>query len=251
MKKTVGKNCIAVAAAIGLLFLAWGLAYVCVGNELIVPAFSDCMRALGALLLSSAFWKAFFSTLLRVVFAFALSFVSAAVFAVAAYLLPHFAKMIAPIVAVFRSAPTLAVLLVVLLFAGGGLAPVIVAFLTLFPTLYAGLYAALRNTDGALVEMSRAYKVPLKKRIFGLYLPAIAPAAAREGAAALALALKLVVSAEVLAATAKSLGGMMQEAKTYLDVPNLFALVIATFLVGLLVEIAGAAVATALERRTK
>lgn len=251
MKERLVKNCIAWAAAIGVLLAVWGIAYLIVGNGSIVPAFSDCVRALGSLLVSSAFYAAFFSTLLRVLCAFSISFVSALFLAVVSYLLPYFAKILAPIVSVLRVLPTLAVLLILLLFTSGALAPVAVAFLTLFPMLYTGLYAALKQTDTQLIEMSRVYKVPKKRQAFSLYLPTILPVAAREGAAAFALALKLVVSAEVLAMTAKSLGGMMQESKAYLDIPSLFALVLTALLVGLVIEGLGALCAGALERRLK
>jgi len=59
------------------------------------------------------------------------------------------------------------------------------------------------------------------------------------------------VSAEVLANTYKSLGGMMQESRLYLEMPTLFALVVVTFLVGILLETLGAAIATLVERRVK
>ena len=51
---------------------------------------------------------------------------------------------------------------------------------------------------------------------------------AREGAAALGFAVKLVVSAEVLAGTFVSVGGAMQEARASMDIPLLFALTIVT-----------------------
>ncbi|MBQ8684971.1 MAG: ABC transporter permease subunit [Clostridia bacterium] len=247
--RTVWKNCITGLAAVALLVIAYLFAHAVVGNELLVPSFSDCMKGLGGLLISGGFWRAFFSTFLRVLCAFTISFGLAVVFAIVAYLLPIFARFFAPIVAVLRSVPTLAVLLIVLVWTGSGVAPVVVAFLTLFPTLYAGLYAALLGVDRGLAEMSRVYRVPLKRRVFSLYLPSIAPLALREGAAALGLALKLVASAEVLAGTYASLGGLMQEAKAYLDMPLLFALVCVTFLLGLALEALGNLAALAVERR--
>lgn len=245
------KNCIIWAAAIAFLSLVWVVAYYAVGNDLLVPSFSDCLKRLFVLLGTRVFWTAFFATLLRVLIAFVLSFVLAVVLAVVSYLLPTFKAFFAPIVSVLRSLPTLAVLLVLLVWTGANGAPVVVAFLSLFPMLYAGVAAALSGVDNALVEMSRVYKVPLKKRILQLYLPSIAPQVLQEAGAATSFALKLVVSAEVLAATWKSLGGMLQEAKLYLDMPLLFALVCVSFLTGLLLELALSAVARAVERRVK
>ena len=251
MKRTILKNCIVWAAALAFLALVWMVAYFVVGNELIVPSFSHCLVRLGELLTSVAFWTAFFATLLRVLLAFGISLILAVVLAVVSYLLPTFRVFFAPIVSVLRSLPTLAVLLILLVWTGANGAPVVVAFLSLFPMLYAGFFAALSGVDERLLEMSRIYNVPLKKRILQLFLPAIAPQALQEAGAAISFSLKLVVSAEVLATTWKSLGGMLQEAKAYLDMPLLFALVCVTFLTGLTLELCLAAVARSVERRVK
>ena len=207
-----------------MICVIWIVAHKAVGNELIVPAFSDSVKQVGKLFVSTAFWRAFLSTLCRVLRAFVLSFVLASVFAVIAYMLPVFSKIFTPIMAIFRSTPTLAVLLILLVATNAEGAPVAVAFLTLFPTLYAGIYAALCQADRGLVEMSKVYTVPLYKRIFSLYVPTVLPYVTRTGAGALSLSLKLVASAEVLAGTFQSLGGMMQEAKYFLNTPLLFAL---------------------------
>ena len=248
MKKTLVKNAIVCVLAVGVLLAVWAIAYWCVGNEFVVPSVVDCVRAFCKLFISSAFYKSFFATLLRVVFAVSLAVVFAVSLAVIAYLFPYFAKFMTPIIATVRCVPVLAVLLILLVFLGAGVAPVVVAVLTLFPMLYTAFLGALAGVDKELLEMSRVYQVPLKKQIKNLYLPAIARVGAREGITAFSLGVKLVVSAEVLAQTAKSLGGQMQEAKAYLDMPYLFALVISVVVVGLLIELVGAWLSDKVER---
>ena len=249
MKKRVLKNVIVWAMALAVIFVVWSVAYFCVDNALIVPSMADCLRAFFALFVSSTFYKSLFATLLRVVFAFLISFVFAIIFALGAYLSPYFAKFFAPIVAVFRCVPVLAVLLILLVFTGAGVAPVIVAVLTLFPVFYTAFYTAFLGVDTELLQMSKVFNVPKKRQIKALYLPKLATVAVREGSAGFALGIKLVASAEILAQTAKSLGGQMQEAKIYLDIPLLFALVTAVCFVGILVEIVGDVIANKVERR--
>jgi len=55
----------------------------------------------------------------------------------------------------------------------------------------------------------------------------------------------------VLASTYKSLGGLMQDARLFLEMPTLFALVSITFFVGLILETAGNILAEFVERRVK
>ncbi len=247
----IGKYGVQVLAAVLFLACAWWIAYAATENELIVPSLGDCVKKAVKLLGDGWFWSCFFATLGRVFFAFLISFLLATIFAVISYLLPSFRVVFTPIIAIFRSLPVLAVALILLVWCGAGATPIAVAFLSLFPMLYTSVLTALSQTDEELIEMSCAYNVPLKRRIFSLYLPSAAPYVVKEGGAALSFALKLVVSAEVLVSTFGGLGGMLQEAKAYLDMPTLFGLVILTFLVALLFEGVTAWLARTIERRVK
>ena len=247
----VCKNAVQTLIALVFLLVLWAVAHVVVGNELLVPNVGDCLKEAGRLLADGGFWHAFFRTLTRVLNAFCISFVLALFFALVAYMVPWFGGILSPIVSMLRSLPTLAVVLILLVWVGAGDTPIIVAFLALFPMLYAGMSAALSQVDKELLEMSRVYRVPLKRKIFQLYLPSTLPYVLREAGAAVSFALKLVVSAEVLAQTYRSLGGMMKEAQLFQEMPTLFALVTLTFLLGLALELIGAWVANFVERRVK
>lgn len=249
MKKLIWKNVIQTVVAIGFLLIVWFVAYHAVGNEVLIPPLSDSLQEMGGLLVSGDLWAALGMTLLRALYAFALSFALAVVFATLAHLYPMVGAFLAPLVSMLRSMPVLAVLLILLSFLGAGKAPIAVAFLSLFPMLYAGILAALASVDKRLIEIGRVCGTPIWRRVTAIYLPLSAPYVLKEVAAALAFALKLIVSAEVLSLTATSLGGMMQEAKIYSEIPQLFALVGLSFLVGLILETAVALVATAVEKK--
>lgn len=239
-------------AAVAFLLVVWLIAFFAADNDLVVPAFSDCFIKVWKLLGDGWFWQCFFATFYRVILSFVLSFVLAVVFAVIAYLVPAFSKFLTPIMAVFRSLPILAVTLILLAAFGAGGAPIVVAFLSLFPMLYTGILAALKGIDKNLLDIGKVYGATVKNRVFKVYLPLSAPYILREGAGALSFALKLVVSAEVVASTAKSLGGMMQDARAYADgLPQLFALVILTFVVALCLELIGDFIARTIEKRLK
>ena len=236
MKKLIWKNVLQTLAAIGFLIGVWLFAYFSVGNELLVPSFKESVKECGALLKNSAFWLGLWNSLQRTLFAFLISFVFALIFAVIAYLLPWFANFIAPIVSALRSMPVLAVLLILLSVWGAANAPVAVAFMSLFPMLYTGIFAGLSSVDKKLVAASRVHGAGVYRRVVAIYLPLSAPYVLREAGGGISFALKLVVSAEILANTARSMGGMMQEARVYSSVPQLFALVGVTFFVGLVLE---------------
>lgn len=251
VKNTVLKNVIQGLTAVAFLLGVWWLAYALAENPLVVPSPWKSLWTAVLLFGKGAFYYALWTTFLRVVIAFLVAFVLGVFFALVAYLYPAFGGFFGKIVSFLRSLPVLAVLLVLLVGFGADKAPVAVSFLSLFPILYSGFLSGLKELDPSLAEMSRAYGVPLKTRVCKWYLPALAPFALRESGSAIAFGLKLTVSAEILANTYKSLGGMMQEARTFLEGETLFALVIVAFLLAMALESVFSATANAVERRTK
>ena len=238
MKKLLLKNVWQTLAAVVFLIAVWFVAYLAVGNELLIPDFKDSLKEFVKLFVSAWFWQSWAMTMLRALAAFAISFAAALALAVLAYMCPAVGSFLAPIVSALRSLPVLAVLLIFLAFLNAGVAPIAVAFLSLFPMLYTGILAALSGLDRRLIEVSRVYGTPWYTRVVKVYLPLTSPYVLREAGGALSFALKLIVSAEVVSQTAKSLGGMMQSAKVYGELPQLFALVGVSFIVGLVLELA-------------
>ena len=238
-------------SAFFFLALVWIVAYACVGNDYLFPSLGDTLKESFRLLTESAFYKVLFPTLLRAFLAFLISFVFAGGFAVISYTVGGFSRFFAPIISFLRSLPTMAVLLMILLWTSATAAPVVVSCLGPFPMLYATFFATLSETDRGLLEMCNVYNVSTKERILKLYLPSIAPSVCKQATACLSFALKLTVSAEVMSNTFQSIGGRMQTASLYGEIPTLFALVLLTFVTGYLLECIGLLIAAAVGRRVR
>ena len=235
-------------SGLGLVFLVavWGIAYAAVGNAYVLPSPLETAKAAGKLLGEGSFYLAFFATLGRTLLAFLTALVLGGGLAVLAYLLPAIEKALRGVMAVLRALPTMAVLLLVLL-ASYQFAPVVVGVLTLFPLLYTATYSALVGVDKRLVEMSEIYRVPMRKRMAKLYLPMALPQWLREGISFLSFGLKLTVSAEILAFTYRSMGGLLQEANISAETAEMMALTVLVCLVGVVIELFGARLTKALE----
>ena len=224
------------ASSVLAVLLVWQIAALVTGNEYLLPSPWETLKQAGRLLVSGTFWLALFSTLLRSLIAFSVAFVLGVFFAVIAYLSPSFRSFLSGMVGVTRAVPTVAVILLLLVWTGPKTAPLWVAGLTLFPLIYTSVLTALGRVDEKLLGMSAVYRVPLRKKITGLYIPAALPSVLKEGSAAASFSIKLVVSAEVLANTFKSVGGLMQESKIYLETPTLLALTVCVAVIGVIVE---------------
>ena len=230
------KNALFSAIALLALWLVWVIAYFLVRNDYVLPSFWETFRAMGRLLGEGAFWRAFANTFLRTLWAFLGSLACGVGLAIPAHLVRGLRAFFAPVVSVLRTVPTMAVVLLLLLWTSPAAAPVIVAALVLFPAVYAAALAALDEVGEEYGELVRAFHVPLSRRIGRMYLPLAAPLLLKQAGSVFSLGLKVVISGEVLASTYRSLGGMMQEAQIYLAMPRLMALTLLAVLMGFALE---------------
>ncbi len=236
--KTRKFNILFSLAAVILMWLVWIVAYYCVKNDYVIPSFQDTFISFFNLLASGEFWAAFALTLLRTLGAFAISFVIAAAFACLSSATKYFSSAVKPLTAVLRTLPTLAVILILLVWTNAVVAPIIVTVLVLFPVIYAQITAAVEGIPHEIKEMAAVYKIPKKQQLAKIYLPLVSPNVFSQTGANVSLGIKVMISAEVMANTFNSLGGLMQNARAFVDMPRLAALTVAAVVAGLLLDIA-------------
>lgn len=239
MIKSVKNNLLCLLGGCLVAVAIYLIAYFWCANEFIVPNPLKVLEKTAHTLISPIFYKALLFTLLRVVIGFLVSFVFAIIFAVLSYIYPTFSKVFGVIVGLLRSLPVLAVLLIILTAVNRSFAPALVCFLSLFPILYTAIFTALKGFPNELKEMCALYKVPIKKQVLTMYIPKILPKILLDGAGAISFAIKLTVSAEILAGVYGSVGGIMKEASLYLLTAELFAVTFVVCLLGIIVEFIG------------
>jgi NitT/TauT family transport system permease protein len=219
------------------MWAVWVIAYYCVQNDYVVPSFSATLVSLAECLASQSFWQAFANTLIRTVIAFIISFALAAVCAALSKLSKIFKGILTPVLIFLRTLPTLAVVLILLIWTTPKVAPVVITFLVLFPMMCSQLSAAIDGVDNGLIEMAEVFKISKRERLCKIYLPQVSESVFSQAGANMSLGLKIMVSAEVIANTAQSLGGSMSYARSFLEIPRLAALTLLTVAAGFIFEL--------------
>ena len=223
--------------AIALMWAAWFTVAAAVRNEYMVASPAQSAAEFFKLFANGFFYRALGATLLRALCAFAVSFALALGCACLAAFFKPFAAFMRPVAALFRSMPTMAVLLLILVWLTPKTAPAAVAFLVLFPMIYSQLAESIAGVDKELLQMAEAYKLSARAKFFYIYLPHIAPLTVEQTGKNLSFSIKLIISAEVMASTYVALGGMISEAQLYINLPRLAALTVAAVLTGILIEV--------------
>lgn len=225
--------------AVIVMWIVWIVAYYSVKNDYLIPSFQNTFISLWRdCLANAAFWTAFGNTFLRTLLAFIISFIIAAALACLCALSKRVVAFVTPFMVFLRTLPTLAVVLLLLIWTNPLVAPVIVTVLVLFPMIYARVYTAIDGIDGGIRQMIKVYNIPKRTAILKIYLPLVMPQTLPQTGADISLGLKIMISAEVLSSTFKSLGGMMQDSKLYVEMPRLAALTLLAVFFGLIVDIA-------------
>lgn len=106
-----------------------------------------------------------------------LGFIIALFFAVSLGMAAGFSKpvyyLLRPLVLINKAVPTMAMILLALIWLESERAPILVGFVVIFPVIYENVVEGIRNVDVKLVEMMNIYEINKLDRLKDLYIPSI------------------------------------------------------------------------------
>ena len=219
-----------------VVVLLWFFAFIIVGEDVILPSPLQSVSKLWQLILSANFWLSLGGTLLRSFLAFVCAFIIAGSLAVLSKFFSKSRRVIRIIVAMLRALPTIAVVLLLLLWTTSRIAAIVVTMIVVIPVLYSSIIDSFGIIDSNILQMCKVYNLSQKVQFKSYIIPQILPITLENIGRGLAFNIKLMVASEVLAGTANSIGLMMSQSKIYFETAELFALVVVTVLIAIIIE---------------
>lgn len=220
---------------VGVLLIVWSLVALVQDNEFVVPSIGKTLQECAVLLGEKTFYIALLLTLIRSVIAFLLSFLLSFILAYFASKRQWAEKVILTIMSITRTLPTIAIAWLLLFWTNREIAPIVITMLVVLPTSYTQIKGALDGVNKNTIEAGKVDGAGWVNVFFKIELPQIAPQVYSVIGSGLALNFKLMVAAEVLSATLKSLGNMINLATPF-NVARVLALSIVVIVLGLIVE---------------
>lgn len=230
-------NLILPLITVGAILIVWAVMAKIVGSSYILPSVSETLVEFIALFSNASFYIAFSLTLLRSLIAFILSFIFAGVLAFLAFKSKKAERVVITITSIIRALPTIAIVLLLLFWTNSQVAPVIVTMLVVMPTTYTQLLNALKSIDKTVVEAGMVDGANRRKLFLNVEFPQILPSVFMTIGSGISLNFKLMVAAEVLSATVKSLGNMLNLANYSAEIAKMMALVLTAILFGIICEL--------------
>ncbi len=219
----IKRNKIYLISSIIALIVIWQIAAIIVNKEIIIPTPVQTFKVLMEIVSAPQFLTAVAHTLWRVCIAFVMTIVFALGLGLLSSFIPPLYHVLRPLVILFRSVPTMAVILLALIWLRSEKAPILVAFLVTFPILYQNVVSGILDVDQKLIEMAQSFHVSTRDMISGIYLPSIRQYLFAGISTALGLAVKVVIAAEVLSQPRLCVGTEFQIHKIQLNTAGVFA----------------------------
>lgn len=228
----------------------WQAASMALAQPLLLASPVQAAARLWQLLPSSAFWAAVGFSAGRILSGFLLSCCAAVLCGALAARFVRVRELLAPLVAAVKAVPVASFIIVALIWVPSRNLALLISSLMAFPPLYLNLLEGIGQTDRALLEMARVFRMPFSRRLWGVYVPQVLPYFRSAASLALGLCWKSGIAAEVIGLPAGSMGERLYAAKIYFETPDLFAWTIAIVAVSVLFERLFLAAVTLAVRRT-
>ena len=91
------------------------------------------------------------------------------------------------------------------------------------PVVWANVERGIRETDERLLEMAAVFRMSWWKTLLRVRIPSVMPYFLTACTTGLGFAWKSSIAAEVICRPTASIGRQLQDAKTYLETPEVFA----------------------------
>ena len=217
----MGKRITRKIAAGAVWLLVWQLCWLAVGQDVLLPSPAGVARRLGQLACTLPFWQQVGLSLLRILTGYLLALALGAALGALTARSRLADCLLSPALRTVRAIPVASFIILLFVLMSKEHIPTVTSFLMVLPVVWANVDQG--ETDPALLEMARVFRLSPGRVLRHIRLPAVMPfflAAARTG---MGLAWKAGVAAEVLAAPRLGIGRALYEAKVYLESEELFA----------------------------
>ena len=230
------KRLLQAGLAIVFWLCVWQVAAAKVNSPFFLPAPAAVLARLGALSATSAFWYTALLSLGRVLLGLLWGILLGFGLAGLTCASRVADLLLSPAVRVVRATPVASFILLLFLWTDRDSVPTVIAALMVLPVVWSNVTRGIRERDGRLLELARAYRFPPLKTVRLVYLPSVRPYLLSAVTTSMGLAWKSGVAAEVLVLPRMAIGTHIYNTKYYLETADLFAWTLVVIILSLALE---------------
>lgn len=243
------KRLLRAGGVLAFWLLVWQGAAWAVDSTLFLPSPLLVLSRLGRLACTGPFWHTALMSLGRVLLGLGWGVVLGVALAGITCMGRWADALLSPALGVIRATPVASFILLLFLWTERDSVPTIIAALMVLPVVWGNVTRGIRERDGQLMELARAYRFSRLKTVRLVILPSVRPYLLSALTTSMGLAWKAGVAAEVLVLPKPAIGTHIYNTKFYFETPDLFAWTLVVILLSLLLERLVALAVHRLERR--
>ena len=206
-----------------VLLLLWKVISIRIDADIILPPPEDVILRLFLISQNKSFWQAVGNTTARTLYGFILSFSAGFITGIACGSSTRISAALSPVISVIRTIPVMSVILIAMIWFKTDMVPVFVCFLMIFPIITANVSQGIRVVDKSLIEMASVFKLSKYNILFHITIPSTIPFVLAGVRAAVGVAWKSVIAAEVLSQPVKAIGTGIQFSQMNLETAEVMA----------------------------
>ncbi|MBQ2676642.1 MAG: ABC transporter permease subunit [Clostridia bacterium] len=214
----------------------WQILYLAVDKEILLVSPITVLTRLCVLVKLPSFWKTVVFTLIRILIGFSLGVIVGGLLGTVTAKVKFLHTLFRPLITIIKATPVASFIILLLVWTKDSTIPVIISFLMVLPIIWSNVFNAIGQVDNKLLQMADVFELSLAKRFKYIYFPSVMPYFMSASVTALGLSWKAGIAAEVLCQPDNSIGGMLQDAKIYLETPDLFAWTITVIIISMILE---------------
>ncbi len=220
-----------------LLWIAlWTIAAKIIDRELFLPGPLLVLSSLRQLSASRIFWLSVLNSMKNILSGFFLALLSGLILSVVSYRLRIVGAFISLPLRIIRTVPVASFIILALLWVSSNRLSMLISFLMVVPIVYENILEGLLSIDSSMLEVLYIARTPALRKIKLVYIPSLLPYLSSALSTGIGLAWKSGIAAEVIGISRNSIGNHLNQAKIYLQTPELFAWTITVIIISLIFE---------------
>lgn len=216
--------------------LIWQMTSLLVHNNIMLAGPVNTIMALKRMILTGEYWHSITFSAVRIMGGFFIGSIIGILLAWLSYREKYVEDVLKPFITTLKAIPVASFVIILLIWAGNKILSLYVSALVVVPLLYLNTLSGLKSTDPKLLEMAEVFRMPMLRKLRYIYLPSLYPFWHGSLQAALGMAWKSGVAAEVIGQPLGSVGNGLYQSKIYLETADLFAWTITIILTALILE---------------
>ena len=196
----------------------------------------DTIVALKQMIFTGEYWNSILFSAVRIMGGFFAGSIIGILLAWLSYREKLVEDVLKPLITTLKAIPVASFVIILLIWAGNKILSLYISTLVVVPVIYLNTLSGLKATDLKLLEMAKVFRMPMFRKLHYIYLPSLYPFWHSSLQAALGMAWKSGVAAEVIGQPLGSVGNGLYQSKIYLETAELFAWTITIILTALILE---------------